>query len=76
MLSCGKQLCIYMIGDFILIYMYLVVQSLLVLIAFYYTSVHPCSTRFLLGCVQNEVLIDVQNDQKPRPFCGPGLKTL
>ncbi|KAG0520572.1 hypothetical protein BDA96_08G086000 [Sorghum bicolor] len=25
--------------------------------------------------LQNEALVDVQNGQKPRPFCGPGLKT-
>ena len=25
--------------------------------------------------VQNEALVDAQNGQKPRPFCGPGLKT-
>ena len=24
---------------------------------------------------QNEALVDAQNGQKPRPFCGPGLKT-
>jgi hypothetical protein len=49
---------IYLIGDFTLIwqqhqlYMYLVVQSLLVLIVFFFrTSMHPCLTRFLLGCL-------------------------
>jgi len=24
--------------------------------------------------LQNEALVDAQNHQKPRPFCGPGLK--
>ena len=29
----------------------------------------------LVSVLQNEALVDAQNGQKPRPFCGPGLKT-
>ena len=30
--------------------------------------------RVFIPLLQNEALVDAQNGQKPRPFCGPGLK--
>jgi len=49
------------------------------------TSTMEHSNRFIIQCgeaanrdeltlLQNEALVDAQNHQKPRPFCGPGLK--